>query len=79
VARINDYKYRLIDQPGGWTGNTVKVDWPILVNLRLDPFERTSLPDQSMNQYSWFAYEFWRFEALAKTLELIKDFLAVQP
>jgi arylsulfatase len=61
AVRINDYKYRFIDQPGGWTGNTVKVDWPILVNLRLDPFERTSLPDQSMNQYSWFAYEFWRF------------------
>ena len=24
-------------------GGTVKVDWPILVNLRLDPFERTGL------------------------------------
>ncbi len=61
AVRVNDFKYRFIDQPGGWTGNTVKVDWPILVNLRLDPLERTSLPSQSMNQYSWFAYEFWRF------------------
>ncbi len=43
AVRIGDYKYRFIDQPGGWLGGTVKVDWPILVNLRLDPFERTGL------------------------------------
>lgn len=61
AVRVNDFKYRFVDQPGGWLGNAVKVDWPILVNLRLDPLERTSLPGQSMNQYSWFAYEFWRF------------------
>ena len=41
--RIDDYKYRFIDQPSGWLGGTVKPDWPILVNLRLDPFERTGL------------------------------------
>jgi len=61
AVRIGDYKYRFIDQPGGWLGGTIKPDWPILVNLRLDPLERTSLPTQSMNNYSWFAYEFWRF------------------
>jgi arylsulfatase len=61
AVRVNDYKYRFVDQPGGWLGNTVKVDWPILVNLRLDPLERTSLPSQSLNMYSWFAFEFWRF------------------
>ena len=43
AVRIDDYKYRFIDQPGGWLGGTVKVDWPILTNLRLDPFERTGL------------------------------------
>ena len=43
AVRIDDYKYRFIDQPSGWLGGTVKVDWPILVNLRLDPFERTGL------------------------------------
>lgn len=61
AVRVNDYKYRFIDQPGGWLGNTVKVDWPILTNLRLDPFERTSTPAQSMYQANWFSYEFWRF------------------
>jgi len=60
AVRIGDYKYRFIDQPGGWLGGTVKPDMPILVNLRLDPFERTGLAG-SLNNYSWFVYEFWRF------------------
>ena len=61
AVRVNDYKYRFIDQPGGWLGNTVKVDWPILVNLRLDPLERTSTPEQSQYATAWSAFEFWRF------------------
>ncbi len=60
AVRIGDYKYRFIDQPGGWLGGTVKVDWPILTNLRLDPLERTGM-GQSMEQAEWFKYEFWRF------------------
>jgi arylsulfatase A-like enzyme len=43
AVRIDDYKYRFTDQPSGWFGATVKVDWPILTNLRLDPFERTGM------------------------------------
>jgi len=38
AVRIDDFKYRFLDQPNGWFGGTVKPDWPILVNLRLDPF-----------------------------------------
>ena len=49
-----------ISQKGWRLRSTVKVDWPILVNLRLDPFERTGMAG-SLNYYSWFAYEFWRF------------------
>ncbi|HVO31286.1 MAG TPA: sulfatase-like hydrolase/transferase, partial [bacterium] len=60
AVRIDDYKYRFIDQPGGWFGGTVKPDWPILVNLRLDPFERTGMTG-SINYYSWYAFQFWRF------------------
>ena len=63
--RINDYKYRFTDQPNGWLGATLKVDWPILVNLRLDPFERTGMYNGkdggSIAYYDWFEYEFWRF------------------
>ncbi len=60
AVRINDMKYRFLDQPNGWFGGTVKVDWPILTNLRLDPFERTGIKD-SLFYKDWFAYEFWRF------------------
>ena len=64
AVRYNDYKYRFTDQPNGWLGATLKVDWPILVNLRLDPFERTGMPSGatgSLAFYNWFAYQFWRF------------------
>ena len=65
AVRINDYKYRFTDQPNGWLGATLKVDWPILVNLRLDPFERTGMYNGkdggSIAYYDWFKYEFWRF------------------
>lgn len=60
AVRIDDYKYRFTDQPGGWLGNTVKVDWPILSNLRLDPLERTTMAG-SMMYGNWFMYQFWRF------------------
>jgi arylsulfatase len=80
AIRVNDYKYRFVDQPGGWLGNSVKVDWPILVNLRLDPLERTSLPSQSMNQYSWFAYEFWRFVLVQQVVgQYAQTFLEYPP
>jgi arylsulfatase len=65
AVRIDDFKYRFIDQPGGWLGGTVKVDWPILTNLRLDPFERTGLTG-SLFYKDWFAYEFWRFVFVTK-------------
>ena len=60
AIRIGDFKYRFIDQPSGWLGGTTKPDFPILVNLRLDPFERAGIT-KSVNYYNWFAYEFWRF------------------
>jgi arylsulfatase len=70
AVRIDDYKYRFTDQPNGWLGATEKVDWPILVNLRLDPFERTGMyngkDNGSIAYYNWFAYEFWRFVFVQK-------------
>jgi len=79
AIRIDDFKYRFIDQPGGWLGEKTKMDVPHLTNLRLDPFERTGWPNNytkegAQNYFSWFQYEFWRFvfvqqqvEKLAKT------------
>lgn len=60
AVRVDDFKFRFIDQPGGWLGGTVKPDWPLLTNLRLDPFERTGF-GASWNYYSWIFNEFWRF------------------
>ena len=61
AARIDDYKYRFTDQPGGWLGATVKPDMPILTNLRIDPFERTGFyngrDNGSWGYYNWFVYE----------------------
>ncbi|WP_254508185.1 sulfatase-like hydrolase/transferase [Anatilimnocola floriformis] len=85
AVRINDYKYRFTDQPGGWLGATEKVDWPILVNLRLDPFERTGLPkgkEGSLAYYNWFATEFWRFtfvqKEVSKAAETFVEFPPMQ-
>jgi arylsulfatase len=84
AVRIDDYKYRFTDQPNGWLGATVKVDWPILVNLRLDPFERTGMYDGKDNgsiaYYNWFAYQFWRFVLVQQKVgEYAQTFLAFPP
>lgn len=65
AVRIDDFKYRFTDQPTGWLGGTVKLDWPVIVNLRLDPFERTGIPSTdkgSLAFYNYFVYQFWRFQ-----------------
>jgi arylsulfatase A-like enzyme len=78
AARIDDYKYTFKEQPGGWLGDTVTLGAPTVVNLRLDPFERTLFfkggNNGSLEFFEWYKYEFWRFvlvqqkvEELAKT------------
>ena len=82
AARIGNYKYTLLQQPDGWLGPKVSGGWPGLVNLRLDPFERTGL-DGSMIAYDWWAYEFWRFvllqEEVAKLAKTAVEFPPMQP
>ncbi len=85
AVRIDDYKYRFIDQPNGWLGGTVKVDWPMIVNIRLDPFERTALPTAGggpLAFYNWFIYEFWRFvfvkEEIAQYAQTFLDYPPMQ-
>jgi arylsulfatase A-like enzyme len=81
AIRIGDYKYRFIDQPGGWLGGTVKVDWPLLTNIRLDPFERTGITG-SFEFSKWFLYEFWRFvfvqQEVARAAQTFIDFPPMQ-
>lgn len=68
AVRVDDYKYRFIDQPGGWLGTSVHPDMPILTNLRLDPLERTGLTE-SLSYFNWFIFEFWRFVLVQDVVE----------
>ncbi len=66
AVRLDDFKYRFIDQPNGWVGSKDHVDAPVLTNLRLDPFERLDFSangslNGSQMYFTWFQYEFWRF------------------
>ncbi|MBP7863516.1 arylsulfatase [bacterium] len=83
AVRINDYKYRFTNQPNGWVGATDKVDWPILTNLRLDPFERTGMSDGkggSITYYNWFVNEFWRFVFVQKEVaKMAQTFIDYPP
>ena len=44
AVRIDDFKYRFTDQPRRLVGRPVKVDWPILTNLGLDPLNALACP-----------------------------------
>jgi arylsulfatase len=87
AIRIDDFKYRFIDQPKGWLGQKDHWDVPILVNLRLDPFERTGWPESGTKEggqsyFSWFQYEFWRFvfvqQVMGKELQTFLEYPPMQ-
>jgi len=82
AARIGDYKYVFIDQPDGWFGPKVHLDWPGIYNLRLDPFEKMNL-GQSLFAADWWAFEFWRFvfvqQEVAKLAQTALEFPPMQP
>jgi len=82
AARIGDFKYTFVDQPDGWFGPKVHLDWPGIVNLRLDPFEKMGL-NQSLFAANWWAFEFWRFvfvqQEVAKLAQTAIDFPPMQP
>jgi arylsulfatase len=81
AVRLGDYKYRFIDQPQGWLGGTVKVDWPLISNIRLDPFERTGLTG-SLQYIDFMKYQIWRFvfvqEEMARFAKTFIDFPPMQ-
>src|SRR5206468_9772018 len=68
-------------------GEKTHWDGPILVNLRLDPFERTGWPgngtkDGAQGYFSWFQYEFWRFvfvqQVMGKEIQTFLDYPPMQ-
>jgi len=81
AVRVDDMKFIFLDQPDGWFGAKVTLDWPKLVNLRLDPYERcinfTECPSAMME---WWAHEFWRFVFVQQEVEkLAKTFIEFPP
>ncbi len=87
AVRIDDYKFRFIDQPNGWLGEKTKPDVPYITNLRLDPFERTGWPNNGTKEggqqyFDWFKYQFWRFvfvqQVVGKELQTFLDFPPMQ-
>ena len=87
AVRIDDYKFRFIDQPAGWLGEKTKPDVPYITNLRLDPFERTGWPNNGTKEggqqyFDWFKYQFWRFvfvqQVVGKELQTFLEFPPMQ-
>src|SRR5215472_15679473 len=87
AVRIDDYKFRFIDQPQGWLGEKTHPDVPYITNLRLDPFERTGWPnngtkDGAQQYFDWFKFQFWRFvfvqQVVGKELQTFLDYPPMQ-
>jgi len=88
AVRIDDYKYRFIDQPQGWLGVKNHPDVPSIINLRLDPFEKMGFPEDLTRNGSllffsdWYMYQFWRFvfvqQMMAKEIQTFLEFPPMQ-
>jgi arylsulfatase len=85
AVRIDDYKFRFIDQPQGWLGDKTHVDVPYITNLRLDPFERQGWPNNGTKEgaqqyFDWFKFQFWRFVFVQQLMEKeLKTFIDYPP
>jgi arylsulfatase len=88
AVRIDDYKYRFIDQPQGWLGVKNHPDVPTIVNLRLDPYEKMAFPEDMTKNGSlmffgdWYMYQFWRFvfvqQVMGKEIQTFLEFPPMQ-
>jgi arylsulfatase A-like enzyme len=88
AVRIDDYKYRFIDQPQGWLGVKNHPDVPTIINLRLDPYEKMGFPENMTKNGSlmffgdWYMYQFWRFvfvqQMMGKEIQTFLEFPPMQ-
>lgn len=87
--RIDDFKFTFLQQPYGWPGEKITTDMPTIINLRQDPFERTSMirgetPLNGAFGYGneFYAREFWRFvmvqQAVGNLAKTAVDFPPMQ-
>lgn len=86
AVRVDNFKYQFFEQPDGWPGAKVKIDMPLLYNIRQDPFERTAIQNYGQGSADYingfFAREFWRFvfvqDVVAKLGETALEFPPMQ-
>ena len=82
ALRFNDWKLHFALQEGGInTAYRKTPSWPVLVNLRMDPFER--VPFESQMYVRWFADQLWTFvpaqQIVGQFLATFKEFPQRQP
>src|SRR6478672_1065042 len=65
--RLDEFKYRFIDQPEGWPGPKVPINMPILENIKQDPFERLPVSNLLEGSPAYFN-DFYAREFLALRL-----------
>ena len=87
ALRIDDFKFRFIEQSMGWMGSKDKLNVPSVTNLRLDPFERTGWPDQGTKEgasghWDFLLAEAWRFvfvqQLMGQEVQTFLDFPPMQ-
>ena len=66
AVRIDDFKYRFIEQPDGWLGGKVQrrradADQPAPRSVRAPGLAGKRDPGRRAGILQWFQYEFWRF------------------
>jgi arylsulfatase len=75
AVRWNDWKVNFAGVDGNIATGTRKITaWPLLVNLRADPYER--MPFESQMYLRWYADNIWLFVPVQQKL---KDFLVTLP
>jgi hypothetical protein len=89
AIRLDDFKFQFLQQPYGWPGEKVSTDMPSIINIRQDPFERTStLRGETTNSGAFgygndfYARQFWRFvmvqQVVGKLAETAIDYPPMQ-
>jgi arylsulfatase len=89
AIRLDDFKFQFLQQPYGWPGEKLTTDMPAIINIRQDPFERTStLRGETTNTGAFgygndfYAREFWRFvvvqEVVAKAAQSAIEYPPMQ-
>lgn len=77
AIRIDDFKFRFLDQPDGWIGTKQILNMPTITNLRQDPFERA----QELNVFTgapgymdqFMSREFWRFVFVQEKVKALAE------